>query len=133
MQNKVSSRYILTRALIAVGLGALVGWKTYWWSGVVVGVATLVFFIWAARSGRYMVDPDGGEAPMRLDERMRAIRDRAARNAFIALMLALAVLALYFGLLQPGDIPSQILTTVLALGFLTYFVSDALQRQGMID
>ena len=66
---------------------------------------------------------------MRLDERMRTIRDRAARDSFIVLMLVLAALALYFGLLQPGDIPHQWILGVTGLGFLAYFVSDALRRQ----
>lgn len=66
---------------------------------------------------------------MHLDERMQAIRDRAAKNAFITLMLALALLSLYFGLIRPGAIPVQWLQGVLGLGFLAYFVSDALQRR----
>jgi hypothetical protein len=69
---------------------------------------------------------------MRLDERMRVIRDRAVRTAFVTLMLALAALALYFGFIQPGDVPMQMLLGVLGLGFLAYFVSDALQRQGSV-
>ena len=70
---------------------------------------------------------------MRLDERMRAIRDRAARDGFIVLMLALALLALYFGFLRPGEVPLQLVMGVLGLGFLVYFVSDALQRQKVGD
>ena len=110
-------------------MGILIGYKTFWWSGALVGVATLAFFLWAMSSGRYLVEPDGSATPMRLDERMRVIRDRAARIAFITLMLALAALAIYFGFIQPGDIPLQILLGVLGLGFLAYFVSDAFQRQ----
>jgi hypothetical protein len=129
MKTTVSSSYIITRTLIAAGLGALIGWKTYWWSGVLTGAAALTFFLWATRSGRYMVQANGGVAPMRLDERTRTIRDRAAKNAFVVLMLALAALVLYFGLVQPGNIPTQMLLGVLGLGFLSYFVSDVLQRQ----
>lgn len=76
-----------------------------------------------------MAQANGGATPMRLDERMRAIRDRSAKNAFIAQSLASTVLVLYFGLIQPSDIPTQMLLGVLGLGFLAYFVSDALQRQ----
>ena len=113
-------------------MGILIGYKTFWWSGALVGAATLAFFFWAMKGGRYLVDPEGGARPMRLDERMKAIRDRAARDSFIVLMLALAALILYFGFIQPGDIPLQILLGVLGLGFLTYFVSDAFQRQGPV-
>lgn len=110
-------------------MGILIGYKTFWWGGALVGAAALAFFLWAATSGRYLVEADGGLAPMRLDERMRAIRDRAARDGFIVLMLTLAALTLYFGLLQPGDVPHQWILGVTGLGFLAYFVSDALRRQ----
>jgi drug/metabolite transporter (DMT)-like permease len=113
-------------------MGILIGYKTFWWSGALAGVATLTFFLWATSSSRYLVEPDGGATPMRLDERMRVIRDRAVRTAFVTLMLALAALALYFGFIQPGDVPMQMLLGVLGLGFLAYFVSDALQRQGSV-
>jgi predicted MFS family arabinose efflux permease len=116
--------------VIALVMGILIGYKTFWWSGALVGVAALAFFLWIPGSGRYLVDPEGGARPMRLDERMQVIRDRAARTAFVTLMLTLAAMALYFGFIQPGDIPLQILLGVLGLGFLAYFVSDALQRQG---
>ena len=132
MKRRLMTSYTLTRVLIALVMGILIGYKTFWWSGALVGVATLAFFLWAMSSGRYLVEPDGSATPMRLDERMRLIRDRAARTAFIMLMLVLAALAIYFGFIQPGDIPLQILLGVLGLGFLAYFVSDALQRQGQV-
>lgn len=130
MNTTVSSRYILTRTLIAVALGFLVGWKTYWWSGILVGAAALAFFIWAPGSGRYRVQADGGAAPLRLDERTRELRNRAARDAFVVLLLATSILLLYYGLIVPSSIPVQMLMIAWGLGGLTYFVSDALQRQG---
>lgn len=133
MKTRPAASYTLSRVMIALVMGILIGYKTYWWSGALVGIATLAFFLWAVSSDRYLVDPDGGARPLRLDERMRAIRDRAARDSFIILMLALAVLALYFGFLQPGEIPPQFVMGVLGLGFLAYFVSDALQRQRVAD
>jgi hypothetical protein len=129
MKATMSSSYTITRVLIAVGLGFLIGWKTVWWSGALAGVATLAFFLWAPSSGRYRIQADGGAMPMRLDERTRAIRNRAARDGFLALMLGQAALVLTFGLVRPGGIPVELLMGVLGLGFLTYFISDALQRQ----
>lgn len=129
MKKQLRPSYTLTRVAIALVLGILIGYKTFWWSGVLVGAAALFFFVWAASSGRYLIDAEGGARPMHLDERMQAIRDRAAKNAFITLMLALALLSLYFGLIRPGAIPAQWLQGVLGLGFLAYFVSDALQRR----
>jgi predicted MFS family arabinose efflux permease len=129
MKTTMSSSYMITRALIAVGLGFLIGWKTAWWSGALAGVAALAFFLWAPSSGRYRVQAEGSATPMRLDERTRAIRNRAARDGFLALMLGQAALVLTFGLVRPGGIPVELLMGVLGLGFLTYFISDALQRQ----
>jgi predicted MFS family arabinose efflux permease len=129
MRTSVSSSYVVTRALIAAGLGFLIGWKTVWWTGVLTGVAALAFFLWAPSSGRYRVQAGGGATPMRLDERTRALRNRAARDGFLVLMLGQAALVLTFVLIRPGDIPIELLMIMLGLGFLTYFVSDALQRQ----
>jgi hypothetical protein len=110
-------------------MGILIGYKTFWWSGALVAVAAMAFFLWAPGSGRYLVEPEGGTNPLRLDERTAAIRDHAARDGFVVLMLSLAALVLYFGLFQPGDIPYQYILGVTSFGFLAYFVSDALRRQ----
>jgi nitrogen fixation-related uncharacterized protein len=115
--------------MIALLMGILIGYETFWWSGALVGAAVIAFFLWAPGSGRYLDEPEGGTNPLRLDERMAAIRDRAARDGFVVLMLSLAALVLYFGLFQPGDIPFQWILGVTSFGFLAYFISDALRRQ----
>ena len=129
IKRQLTTSDTLTRVVIALVMGILIGHKTFWWSGTLVGAASLAFFLWAPRSGRNLMDSSGGATPMRLDERMRAIRDRAARDSLIFLMLALAVFALYFGFLRPGEVPLQLVMGVLGLGYLVYFVSDALRRQ----
>ncbi len=129
MKRQLTRSYTLTRVAIALVMGILIGYKTFWWSGVLVGAAALTFFLWGSMSGRYLVDPEGGLTPMRLDERMRVIRDRAARDAYVTLMLALAALTLYRGMIQPGDLPAEALPGLLTVGFVAYFVSDALQRR----
>ena len=119
--------------VIALVMGILIGYKTFWWSGALVGAAALAFFLWAPRSGRYLMESSGGATPMRLDERTRVIRDRAARDAFIVLLLATSILLFYYGLIVPSSIPVQMLMGAWGLGGLTYFVSDALQRHGSGD
>jgi hypothetical protein len=122
--------YYLTRVLISAALGGILALaRSPWWMSVSVGVLALAFFIWAPRSGRYVVRPESGVAPLRRDERTQAINDRAARNAFVLCMLATAAAAIYFGLVARADVPVIVLDVTLALGLLTYFVSDAVLRR----
>lgn len=119
------SGYYITRTLIAVAFGSLlVLARLPWWSALLVTASVLGFFLWAPRGGRYVVDAKGGIAPMRRDERTKAISDQAARNAFVCTMLALAGATVYFDFITPSDVPVAILSLVLALGMLSYFASD---------
>jgi hypothetical protein len=118
-------RYYIVRALVSAAFGivfALAGLP--WWGALIVAVGAFVLFLWAPRSGRYLVQPEGGAAPLRHDERTAAIRNQAARNGFAGIMLALAAATLYFGLIAPGDLPVGIPSLTLALGAVIYFVSD---------
>lgn len=91
---------------------------------ILMGVIVFALFLWAPRSGRYAVHPELGITALRRDERTQAINDKAARNAFIVTMLGGAGVAIYFGSIAPANVPVIILDFVLALGVLTYFVSD---------
>ncbi len=117
--------YYVTRALVSAALGivfALAG--VPWWGALIVAVGAFALFVWAPRSGRYLVQPKGGATPLRHDERTAAVRNQAARNGFVGVMLALAAATLYFGLIVPGDIPVGVASVTLALGVAIYFVSD---------
>ncbi len=119
------SRYYVSRALISViigGLLALMG--LHWGMAVLGGVLVFAFFLWAPRSGRSAVHPELGVTALRRDERTQAINDKAARNAFVVIMLVMGGLAVYFGTIAPAEVPVSILSLVLALGVVTYFVSD---------
>jgi cbb3-type cytochrome oxidase maturation protein len=124
------TRYYVSRAVIAVVLASLFALTgSPWWAAVLMGGLALAFFLWAPHSGRYAVQPEHGATALRRDERTQAINDQAARNAFVVSMLILAGIAIYFGALAPALVPVTLLTLVLALGALTYFVSDALLRR----
>jgi hypothetical protein len=129
MRSTLPSSYFITRALIAGLLGFLIGWKTYWWSGLLVGVATLAFFLWAPVSGRYVVDRERGAKALARDERTQAIVGTASRNAFVTTLLSAAALTVYFGIINPGEVPVNALSFVVALGLLTYFASDLWLRR----
>jgi hypothetical protein len=117
--------YTITRASISVAFGGLLALSGLpWWGALLAGGMAFAFFLWAPRSGRYVVDPREGIAPLRRDERTKAIRDQAARNAFSATMVALAAVTIYYGVIAPNDVPVTILNAVLALGLLTYSASD---------
>ena len=127
--NRMSS-YYLSRILISAALGGILALAgSPWWMSVSIGALALAFFVWAPRSGRYVVRPESGIAPLRRDERTQAINDRAARNAFVVAMLATAAAAIYFGLIARANVPVLVLNVTFALGLLTYFVSDAILRR----
>jgi hypothetical protein len=117
--------YYIARALVSAALGvvfALAGLP--WWGALIVAVGVFALFVWAPHSGRYLVQSQGGPTPLRHDERTAAIRNQAARNGFVGIMLALAAAILYFGLIAPGDLPVAVPSFTLALGASVYFVSD---------
>jgi hypothetical protein len=92
-----------------------------------MGVVALAFFFYAPHSGRYAVHPELGITALRRDERTQAITDKAARNAFIASMLALAGVALYYG--GTAMVPVAAIHWTLILGALVYFFSDLWMRR----
>ena len=117
--------YTITRASISVALGGLLALSGLpWWGALLAGGMAFAFFLWAPRGGRYVVKPLDGIAPLRRDERMKAIRDQAARNAFSATVVALAAVTIYFGVIALNDVPVTILNAILALGLLTYAATD---------
>ncbi len=127
------SRYHVTRTFMAIALAALLALTGLaWWLAALAGALTLAWFLWAPRSGRYLVADEGGVAPLRRDERGQAVTDRAARNAFVVTALLLGALLLYYGhLVRQPLVPSSLVGLALAAGLLAYFVSDAwLRRSG---
>jgi hypothetical protein len=124
------SAYYISRAVISAAsavLLALTGLQ--WWMATLMGVIVFGLFLWAPRSGRYAVHPEFGVTALRRDERTQTINDKAARNAFIVTMLAIAGIAIYFGSIAPAGVPVAALQSVLILGALTYFVSDFFLRR----
>lgn len=117
--------YNITRIGISVVLGGL-----FWlagmpgWVAVIVALAMLAYFIWVPHSGRYVARFTNDTARLRRDERMQAIRDQAARNAFLGIVLALAAAIVVYGLIVPEDVPVIVLSAILALGTLVYGLSD---------
>lgn len=123
------SRYYISRALISIAFAAVFAFTgTPWWQSALMGAAMLAFFFYAPHSGRYAVHPELGATALRRDERTQAISDKAARNAFVAGMLALAGVALYFA--GSTTVPLAALHWILILGALVYFLSDLWLRRG---
>ena len=125
------SRYYLVRVVISAVLAALVALAgAPWWGAVLAGLVIFGLFVWAVRSGRYVVHPEHGATALRSDEYTRAIRDRATRYGFVAVMLALGGVALYYGLIARTDVPVPVVGGVLLIGWIVYFLSDLLARRG---
>jgi len=124
------SRYYISRTLISAALGGLFALTgASWWMAVLAAATAFAFFLWVPRSGRYAVHPRFGVTALRHDERTRALTDKAARNAFVVTILAIAAIAIYFGSAAQADVPIAFLSGVIALAALTYFTSDLWLRR----
>ena len=123
-------RYLASRAAVAAVFGITLGFAGLpWWAAALLGAVALAFFAVAPWSGRYVVQPQGGIAPLRSDERARAIRDKATRNAFVLAILGVAVLVLVYGLILDAPVPIAALGGILGLATIAYAVSDACLRR----
>jgi len=124
------SRYYISRTLISAAFGGLfVLTGASWWMAVLATATALAFFLWAPRSGRYASHPRFGVTALRHDERTRTLSDKAARNAFVVTILAVAAIAVYFGSVAQTDVPIAFLSGAIALAALTYFLSDLWLRR----
>lgn len=125
MKLYYSSRAIVSAAFAVTAVLSGSSW------GMAILMSLLMFglFLWAPHSGRYAVHPEFGITALRRDEYTQAINDKAARNAFVATMLALGGSILYFAAFALTSTPLAILKWVLILGALTYFVSDLWLRK----
>lgn len=122
--------YYLSRTVLSIALGLLLfaTGSTIWMSALLGGLL-LALFLYAPHSGRYSVHPEFGVTALRRDERTQVINDKAARNAFVFSMLAIAALVIYFAWAGAASIPVIAVKLMLALGALVYFVSDARLRK----
>jgi nitrogen fixation-related uncharacterized protein len=128
--NKPMIPYYFSRTIISVAIGMLFFFTgTPLWGSMLMGGLILALFLWAPHSGRYSVHPEFGITALRRDERTQTINDKAARNAFIASMLMVGAIAVYFDSLGVINISTGIIKIVLAVGALTYFVSDLWLRR----
>jgi hypothetical protein len=124
------THYYASRAAVALAVSLLLALTgSPWWVAVLLGGLVLAFFVWAPHSGRYAVHPEHGVTALRRDERTQMINDKAARNAFVASMLALAGIAIYFGAFAAALVPVTLLELILVLGALTYLASDIWLRR----
>ncbi len=122
--------YYLSRALISIAFGALVAVSgSAWWLGLVVAVAAFGWFLLAPHIGRYAVHPELGTTALRRDERSQMINDKAARNAFVVSMLAVAAVAIYYEAMAVGSVPVGVIKWLLVLGAVAYYASDFLLRR----
>jgi len=124
-------KYYVSRLVVtAVAVALLVLAELPWWIAAVVGALMLGFFVWAPRGSRYVTRDKAGVAPLRRDERTQAVADKAGRNGFVALMLAAAAVAIYWGVVAETDVPGFVLYLLVALGWIVYFVSEFWLRRG---
>jgi hypothetical protein len=121
--------YYLSRAALSAAFGLLfIVTGSPWWQGALIGLVLLILFMLAPRSGRYAVHPEYGVTALRRDERTQAINDKAARNGFVAVGLALGALLLYAGL-SGAALTTSWLTWLLLGGLAVYYLSDLILRR----
>lgn len=117
--------YYISRAIISIGFGALfVLGGSSWWAGLLIAALAFGWFLLAPHIGRYSVHPEFGVTALRRDERTQVINDKAARNAFVVGMLALAGVAIYFEFLALASVPVAVFKWLLILGAVAYYASD---------
>ncbi len=117
--------YYLSRLVLSLALGALfVIAGSAWWLSALVGALAFLWFLIAPRLGRYAVHPEYGATALRRDERSEAINAAAARNAFVACMLAVGGLIIYHGAMALDRVPLVALEALLLLGALVYYATD---------
>ena len=80
-----------------------------------------------------MQGQEGYQAPRpaaaRRDERTQAIADKAGRNSFLVLMLAVASIAVYFGSIARTDVPIALVCLLCLLGMVVHFAADIWLRR----
>ena len=122
--------YYISRAIVSVVLGTLMVLAgSPWWAGLAAGVLAFAWFLAAPRIGRYSVHPEFGVTALRRDERGVTINNAAARNAFIACMLAAAGVIAYAGVATLDTVPLAVLQWLLILGIVIYYASDFWMRR----
>jgi hypothetical protein len=124
------TNYYLSRMIISIVLGglfALLG--AQWWMAVLAGLLALAVFFLSPLSGRYTVQPDKGLTPLRRDEFSKSVTNKAGRNAFAFMMIALAGIVVYSLLSTHTVVTATALSVVLALGVIVFFVSDYWMRR----
>ena len=122
---KGMSLYYVSRAVVSIAFGGLCYLSgNSLWTAILIGSVAFAWFLWAPHSGRYAVHPEFGITALRRDEHTQQINDQAARNAFVILGIAVAILSFYFGTILQADIPVRILNYALILGVVTYFATD---------
>lgn len=122
--------YYVSRAVISAAFGALfIVSGSPWWQGALVGGLAFLWFLYAPRSGRYTVSPQNGVTALGRDERAQGITHQAASAAFVAVMLVLMVICLYFGSVGAEAVPLQLLNWAMIAGALVYVAGDLWLRR----
>jgi len=121
--------FVATRLLAAIvvgGLAVLVG-ASWYAAGALAGLAAVALLV-ASRQGRHLSTANG--AVLRRDERGRMIADRAARNGFVVLLLAVAAITVAAHALGRTSVSVGLVDAALAAGALAWLASDLWQRRG---
>lgn len=98
------------------------------WEAALMGGLLLALFLWAPHCGRYAVHPEFGISALRRDERTQIINDKAARNAFVTIMLLIGATSIYFNM-AAAAIPSVLFRILIIIGVLVYYASDLWLRR----
>jgi hypothetical protein len=120
--------YAIRVVAVAVVVALLAVGGSPWWAVTAMGVVMLGLVLGLHRSGWYVVGSKGGAGSLRRDERAQSMSRVSARNGFIAVMVGLAVVGVCFAALD-RDVPVDMVALLVALGWVTYFVSHLWLRR----
>jgi hypothetical protein len=98
--------YAVLRVVLAIAAGSallLAGLPR--WLALSMSLLVIGFFLAAPHSERYVTARKRSAMPLRRDERGQSIANRAARNGFVAVVIALGGLSIAYGSILDRPVP----------------------------
>ncbi len=123
------TKYYVSRSVLSIGFaGLFLLAGVPWWTTVIITAFSLIFFAWVPRSGRYVLQTGSNFTPFRSDEMSLHIRARSAGLSLTVTLTVLGSVVLHYSFLADSDVPTSVLSLVIALSTITYVGAGFVQK-----